>query len=204
MRKLQDRLLILTGKKELLEKEKEELLEEKETSLTDLEKDKLVMDLLETVGNVGRKQVKEKVETLVTQALQEAIYDKDLQFIVDFLTRRGQIECDLLVQHDKDIERRYVPKSDGGGTTDIITASLRFMLVTLLKQGKIIVLDEPGKWISPEYRDTFLAFVKEFSVKVGCQIIFTTQVHEYRDEECNLTRVSLENGRRSVLQKLSL
>ena len=197
---LQNRLMTLIGKKETLEEIKANTIIERDTAKVESQTSKLAMELLEIVGDVGREHVKEKVETLITQALQNAIYDKDLQFIVNFVKRRGQAECDLLVQHDNDKTRRYVPKNDGGGVTDIVATTLRFMLIMLLKHEGVIALDEPGKWVSPEYRSTFLTFIKEFSEKTGRQIILTTQVHEYKDRECNLTRVYLESGKRSVLQ----
>lgn len=157
------------------------------------------LTLLELIGTTGREKIKGEIETLVTHALQTTFDEENIRFITDFVKRRNQIECDLLLGKG---DRLMEPQDgDGGGYTDIISTSLRFVVLTMLAVGGPCFLDEPGKFVSEEYRESFLRFLNEFSERAKRQIIMSTQVMQYKDPSYNLFEVE-HDGNRSVVQHM--
>lgn len=149
------------------------------------------LHLLELVGNASRTQIKDQIENLVGHALKLTFEREDYGFVIDFVNRRNQIECDLLFSVG---DRKSNPLEDGGGGVDVITTALRFILISLTHQPGPIILDEPGKWVSSEHRMNFLSFLKEFSHSADRQIIMTTHIQEYTDPNCNIIQVALDAG----------
>jgi len=179
------------------------LLEEQKKLLDGANQDVVECDLslklLELVGTTGRARVKDEIEVLVTHALRSTFNREDYQFLVNFLHRRNQIECDLLLETNG---RSGDPlESSGGGVVDVITTALRFVMLTLLNVTGPCGLDEPGKFVSENARPNFLSFIKEFSERASRQIIMTTHVESYIAPDCNVIKVELD-GDKSVVGRV--
>lgn len=155
------------------------------------------LKLLEVIGSTSRTKIKTQIESLVSGALVTTFERDDYGFKADFVNRRNQIECDLLATVGDRVEDPL--ESGGGGRVDTISTALRFVLISLTKHPGPIVLDEPGKWVSPEFRANFLAFIKEYSKKAERQIIMTTQVQDYVDNECSIIRMIQSSGDRCAI-----
>jgi DNA repair exonuclease SbcCD ATPase subunit len=59
---------------------------------------------------------------------------------------------------------------------------------------KVIILDEPFKQISEEYRDRAIEFVKKVSEQTGIQIILVTHIAELARNADKVFKVSNESG----------
>lgn len=145
------------------------------------------ISLLEKVGNASRSKIRKQIESLVSSALVTTFNRPDYGFSADFVNRRNQIECDLMAKVGDRLEDPL--ESGGGGRVDTIATALRFVLISLTQHTGPIILDEPGKWVSPEFRANFLSFLKEYSNGGNRQIIMTTQVQDYVDNECTIIRM---------------
>lgn len=199
---LKKRVEELAGRKrtfqELLESEQKKL----DTSNAKARECESALKLLELVGTTSRERIKQEIETLVTHALTSTFDRDDYSLVAEFLHRRNQIECDLLLgvgnEGDDTFHTMDPLDSNGGGIVDVITTSLRFVLLTMLHQEGPSVLDEPGKYVSAEYQRSFLNFMQEVSEKTNRQVIVSTHIENYMSPSCRIVRVELDDNDRSV------
>jgi len=101
--------------------------------------------ILTEAGKIAQKQMKRKIESLVTIAIR-GVFDRPLTFKLIFEQKRNHIEATPLILEG---ENEYNPKDDlGGGVIDIISFSLRLVLWHLSnpKSINLFVLDEPFKF----------------------------------------------------------
>lgn len=172
-----NKLAKIEGRKEAIEgniKTNKIKLEESQELMLECE---LTIKLLEIVGQTGRAKIKNEIETLTTHALSSTFEDDLYEFVVEFVNRRKQIECDLLLSTQGRVGN---PKdSSGGGVVDVITTALRFVILTILNQEGPCLLDEPGKFVSDSSQINFMLFIKEFSEQTKRQIIMSTHINKY-------------------------
>lgn len=162
-----------------------ELLKEEEVKLLKLR------ELIATATEQTQDQVKVHLSNLVTTGLQTVFPEKDYKFHVDFVTRRNQMECDLLIENHKGVKSR--PKyRNGGGIMDVISLSLRIGRWSLSKSSEVMVLDEPSKFVSEDKQALVLSLMKTISEKLGIQWIIVTHIKElYEGAD---TVIEIQNG----------
>ena len=93
-------------------------------------------------GKIAQKQMKKKIESLVTIAIR-GVFDRPFTFKLIFEQKRNHIEATPLILEGKN---EYNPKGDlGGGVTDIVSFALRLVLWHLSNPKSInfFILDEP-------------------------------------------------------------
>jgi len=134
--------------------------------------------VLSKVAEQTQLRFKEKVESLVTMAIQ-SVFDRPFQFILIFEQKRNKFECRPVVM-EGDIE--YVPKDDmGGGIIDIISFALRVVLWSLQKPKtrNILILDEPMKYVGKgDLLDRAGNMIREISHRLGLQLLLVTHEPE--------------------------
>lgn len=188
------------GKRESIEnnlKRNEKELEKSNYFVVECEE---AIKLLELVGEAGRASIKSEVEDLVTEALKTTFETEDYKFIVDFLKRRNQIECELLLETDG---RESNPiESSGGGIADVISMALRFVILALSDNKGPSCMDEPAKQISAEFQRDYMAFLQLLSRSTGRQIIMSTHndTYAYANRDNNVIRVELDDERNSIIK----
>lgn len=165
--KLQSEVKLLND----LKTQKQEDFENLKSHSEDLVKARWV---LSTVAEQTQLRFKEKVESLVTMAIQ-SVFDRPFQFVMIFEQKRNKFECRPVVMEDG-VE--YIPKEDmGGGIVDIISFALRVVLWSLQKPRtrNVLVLDEPMKYVGKgELLDKAGNMLREISHQLGIQLILVT------------------------------
>ena len=134
------------------------------------------LGLLEQCNIAARDFVKIEVEQLVTQGLRSIFENPTIQFNIDFVTKRNQVEAEFTLSSEKDGTRIQgdILSSRGGGIVDVISISLRIIIMQLMKVKGPLVLDEPGKYISAQFIGSFGKFLTEVSNTFNRQIIMIT------------------------------
>ena len=153
---------------------------------------------LNEVSNKSRELAKEKLEMIVTNALQYA-FDKDIKFLVNLDIKRGvpsvEFKIATMVNGVESIKNPI--DSNGGGVVDIISTALRYAYLMSVEEdlAKIIVLDEPGKMISKgEVSTRYAEFINDLSDSLDIQTIFVTHNAELEELTTNLIHVTNVNG----------
>ena len=132
--------------------------------------------LLEQCNLSARSFVKTEVEQLVTQGLRSIFEDDTILFNIEFVTKRNQIEAEFTLSREdaKTHIQGEILSTYGGGVVDVISISLRIIIMQLMKIKGPLILDEPGKNISAQFISAFGKFLTEVSNTFNRQIIMIT------------------------------
>lgn len=170
------------GKKEILTKQ----IEEAKTKIGDLEVteklDKKAIEVLNLVQKTTREKIKEAFEQMVTFALQ-SIYQEDYRFQLEFGSRGNIGELNFQLKTPENKEFRDIEDTTAGGSLDIISLAMRFVLLQVIRPRPegMVVLDEPTKQLSRNYRTNEYSFYKEISNKLNRQLIIISHSQELID-----------------------
>lgn len=146
-----------------------------------------VLDLIQK--NISGK-VKENFENIVTFALKSIVGDK-YSFHLNYDRWGGLQEVDFDIK-EKGFEHGFNPlDTTGGGIIDIVSIVLRIAVIELYKPkiNGFIVLDEPFKHLSTQYRQLAAEFIVKLSQKIKRQIILITHINEFIHDSNNLIKV---------------
>ena len=157
--------------KDSLEEKKEEI--QKDINNINEETDTLLelKDFLMSVSANYRDQLCNLFTSLVTEAL-TSIFEKDIRFNIKLYSYRNEPAIDVSVIEDNlEVDPQ---KSCGGGLNDIISFVIKIIFIYLKKSSKIIILDEPLKFLSRDYIEQSSNFIHEISKRMNIQIILVS------------------------------
>ncbi len=154
--------------------------------------------LLQLVSEKTREQSIGKIESIITQAIQEVYGDKSLQFKIIFENKRGTVSVEFKLWDGKLNQYLNLVRCEAGGIKNIIAAILRLVVIDLYhpKIEGPVVLDEIGVHISQEYRARFGKFLQQYSRLTGRQIILVShleKVNEFADKKIRLKRLETDS-----------
>ena len=149
--------------------------------------------LLQQAADGMQSLIKDSLTSLCSAALKDVFYDKDITFGVSFTPQKNTTILEMYIEEGG---VRYDPlESRGHGIADLICFALRVSILCLQPNlRKVIILDEPFKQISEEYRDRAIEFVKKVSEQTGIQIILVTHIAELARNADKVFKVSNESG----------
>lgn len=180
---LQSEVSSLKGKLDLLD----ELFITNQNKQKELIKEQIINKKSVEVLNLVQKATKELVcnsfETIVTNALQFIHQNDEYKFELEF-TKRGNIpELNFQVKTPDMQEAHDIIDTRGGGSTDIISLALRFVLLEISKRKGFVFLDEPFKHLdNKETAKKGLEFLKEMQKNSNRQIFIITHRDEIVEE----------------------
>ena len=160
------------------------------------------INFIEKAANHQRSLIKDKIESVITDALKE-IYGDEYEITFDYTMKRNKTSVDIyLTKHTKlgDIVRKQ--GGFGGGVSDVISLPLKLLvLLALQTNDKILIADEPGKHMDQRV-DKFGYFLRNICDKLGVQLIVLTH-HQCLSEFANsVYEVSMQNKVTTVVQRI--
>ena len=160
------------------------------------------INFIEKAANHQRSLIKDKIESVITDALKE-IYGDEYEITFDYTMKRNKTSVDIyLTKHTKlgDIIRKQ--GGFGGGVSDVISLPLKLLvLLALQTNDKILIADEPGKHMDQRV-DKFGYFLRNICDKLGVQLIVLTH-HQCLSEFANsVYEVSMQNKVTTVVQRI--
>ncbi|MDO5713485.1 MAG: ATPase [Tissierellia bacterium] len=165
------------GKREYIRQEIKDISNKEEGLLEKISLYESVNILFQKTSEFARVQAKNHIQDLTTKCLQY-VFEKDFEFIIEFVERRNNVEADFYVSSYFDgVPIKTRPElSHGGGLVDVLSLALRFAF--LEQQSPRIdgplFLDEPGKHVSNDYIFNLGEFIKQSGDMFGRQIIMVT------------------------------
>ena len=174
-------------------------LDSRKKQLTQFKKDlELFEDTAEFLRKVStflREGTKNKIETIVTEALNEIILDKDIEFLMKFDEKRNVNTLEFVVKEgDKELP---ILDSNGGGVINIIATVLRIIFVELQSsEPTTIILDEPASNLSAQYQSSFGRFLSMLSERLGHQLIIVTH-NKTVAEQCH-NMIMIEQDKKGI------
>jgi DNA repair exonuclease SbcCD ATPase subunit len=134
-------------------------------------------DIMNIVGSVCQEQTKNVVEDLVSEAL-KVVFGETHSFEMESKIVRNQPEIYMYVVRNG--VRYNLREELGGGVADLVSFVLRIVLwsITTPRSANIMILDEPGKFISKDLQSAFGDIIKELSTMLGIQFIIVSHEQE--------------------------
>jgi len=151
-----------------------------ETANSDLEKSKSDLEAANGLKAVIQQVAKETQDKLrlrfeaIVQACLDAVFPDTYKFMMEFVSRRGQVEVDMWLDHDG--TRMDPLDSNGGGVVDVMSISLRLCCLTLSTNSKLLLLDEPFGHLRGEARERLGELLSIISEKLNVQIFMVGDV----------------------------
>jgi len=145
---------------------------------------KLVQDithaqqLLQEVAETIQQQAHTQISAVVTRCLKTVFGEDGYEFKIDFKKARGKTEAYLLfVREGMEIDPT---EASGGGVLDVASFALRLacLLLAAPKKRTLLVLDEPFKMLSKEYRLVIRELLMTLSKEFAIQMVIVTHSEE--------------------------
>lgn len=137
----------------------------------------------QALAQVTAREVQEhahrQIADVVTHSL-AAVFDEPYTFRIIFEQKRGRTEANLVFTRDGvDVEPMTAA---GGGVVDVAAFALRLSCLLLARPPvrRLMVLDEPFRFVSAEYRPRVAALVQELARDLGVQFVLVTHMQELR------------------------
>lgn len=196
--KAEHKLQHLYGQKETLESQYAENLARFKQIEADERLYLKTSTLLQLVSEKAREMSVERIESIISQALQAVMDNKFLKFKIVFENKRNAVFVDFKIWDDELKQNLDVTKSEAGGIKGIVATILRLLVIDLYspKISGPIILDEVGVQISVEYQARFGKFLQEYSKMMERQIILIShqdRVREHANKTIRLTRSETES-----------
>lgn len=164
----------LESLRESLEREGKEVGKAK----TYLESAKQAQDILQHLSQAVQQKAHSKIAEVVSTCL-SAVFADPYKLSIDFERKRGRTEAHLSFKRDGNTLDPL--NSTGGGAVDIAAFALRVASLILHRPrlSKVLVLDEPMKFVSVEYQSAVRAMLETLAKDMGIQIVFVTHQENY-------------------------
>lgn len=182
---------------------------QKEVRITELkqevEKLRQVAKLFAMAGDYARRESKETMERLVTNAL-KLVFQSDHVFHIDYEERADRSEAEFSVSSTyggEQLVQNDPRDSRGGGIVDVISLALRVALLETSRpplEGPLI-LDEPGKHVSEQYVRQVAEFLNAVCNSFDRQVIMVTHNQHLADAGAAAYHVEIRNGESVVSGK---
>lgn len=150
-------------------------------------------EIVKLIGGETQQQLQFHISDITSLAL-ESVFENPYKLVMDFVERRGKIECDLLFERNDNLVK---PKdSTGFGSMDIASLALRVAAWSMQtpRTRPTILIDEPFKNLSKRFHAPASEMIKELSDKLGIQFILTTHITAIADYADKTFNTTIKNG----------
>jgi len=182
-----------TGARKQVQKRQALILDEVQATQARLMNLEKAQAFLQQVAQDTQEQLKIHVEDIVQLAL-DAIFPDQYLFEIQFSISYGKTTAELVFVSKKSGFSIDPMVASGGGVVDVCSFALRLACWTLSRGvDRVIVLDEPFRFLSRDLQPRAGSLLKELSEKLGLQIILTTHLAPLIDSadksfECSLDK----------------
>lgn len=158
-----------------LVKKEEAALAETEAHLINT---KTAQEILQNLAQAVQEKAHQRISEVVSSCL-SAVFDDPYEFKIVFERKRGRTEAHLrFTRRDLDIDPLT---ASGGGMVDVAAFALRVACLVLHrpKLSRVVVLDEPFRFVSAQYQDNVRSMMEQLSKEMGVQIVLVTHNDAY-------------------------
>jgi len=126
-----------------------------------------------------QQTVHRQVSVLVTRCL-AAVFDDPYEFEIKFERKRNSTEAKIVFKRGE--SELHPLSASGGGAIDVATFALRLACLLLRNPNprRLLILDEPFRFLSVQYRERIRQLIEALSDEFDCQFIMVTHIDELR------------------------
>lgn len=160
----------VTGNEEESKKNLQEEMQELQNILS-------AMEIVQKVSQFIQQKAHDSLAKVVTACLQDVFFDEDYEFQIQFEKKRNKTEAKLVFLKDgHEIEDPI--NEDSGGVVEVAAFVLRLSCLLLSKPPvrKLMVMDEPFKFVSEEYQENVRVMIEKLAEDFGVQFIIVTHI----------------------------
>lgn len=133
--------------------------------------------IIQEVAKTIQEQAHEQIASVVSKCL-SSVFEEPYEFKIIFEKKRGRTEARMVFIRD---ENEVDPlTASGGGVVDIASFALRVACLVLSRPQlrRTLVLDEPFRFVSAEYRERVRVMVETLAKEMGVQFLIVTHIAE--------------------------
>lgn len=166
---IESKLAQLSLVRRMIKEEKKALKQANKDLQTALE----AQEIIQTAAADMQNKVHQKITQLVTHCLQ-MIFGLSYAFAIEFVQKRGKTEARMMFLIDG--EETDPTTEAGGGVVDVAAFALRLaaLLLSKPKPAKVLILDEPFRFVSRNHGEKVRALIESLSADMGIQFIIVT------------------------------
>ena len=170
VRDLDIKLSHLAASMESEAKELENAIAHHERSIT-------AQEILQQLAQAVQQRAHQKIAEVVTSCL-EAVFEDPYSFHIEFERKRGKTEARLKFKRGGMTVDPL--NSTGGGVVDVASFALRVACLILHRPrlSKVMVLDEPMKFVSEQYRPRVREMLERLSRDLDMQIVMVSHIED--------------------------
>jgi DNA repair exonuclease SbcCD ATPase subunit len=135
--------------------------------------------IVQAVAETIQEEAHDRIAGVVSRCL-ATVFEEPYEFRIHFERARGRTEAQLVFVRD---DEEYNPiDSSGGGVVDVAAFALRLSCLMLARPARrrVVVLDEPFKFVSADRRANVRAMLEGLAADLGVQFIMVTHIDELR------------------------
>ena len=135
------------------------------------------IEIVQAVSKSIQEQAHNQIASIVSQCL-EIVFEEPYTFKILFEQKRNRTEARLIFERNG---LEIDPMSAaGGGVVDVAAFALRLSCLMLFKPKlrRLLVLDEPFKFVSQEYKNNVREMLERLSEELQVQIIMVSHIQE--------------------------
>lgn len=133
--------------------------------------------IVQAVAQAVQQKAHDRIAGVVSRCL-SAVFDEPYEFRVLFEQKRGRTEARLVFCRG---ELEVDPlTASGGGVVDVAAFALRLsaLLLTRPPLRRVVVLDEPFKFVSEAYRGRVRLMLETLAAELDVQFVVVTHIRE--------------------------
>lgn len=132
--------------------------------------------IVEAIGEQVQSKTHSVIASIVTSCLRSIFVDEAYSFRIEIQRKRNSQEARMFLE--KSGQTFSVPDDCAGGELDVISFALRVAAISLSGKEKVLIMDEPFRFLSREYRQNIGEMLQSLCSKLGFQIILVTHYRE--------------------------
>ena len=141
----------------------------------------------QNIAEEVQQEVADTICTITTSALFAVFPDDPYECKIRFQIKRNIVEAELYFERDGE---EFHPVDDsGGGVIDVASFAARVSFIFLSGAKKLLIADEPFKFVSRKYLPKIPEMLKMLSDKLHMQFIIVSHISEIIEGADNVIKV---------------
>lgn len=132
-----------------------------------------------------------KLSGIVTKAI-STVFEEPIEFVVQFVERRGVSECDLSLKIGEDYYD--ILNEQGGGVADVCSMCLQMAFIMMSQVKRVLVIDEPARHMDVVAQERFIAVLKQLCQELKFTIIMVTHSQAFSDNADKVFTITKKGG----------